>query len=129
MKKGMGVRFFVRRLFSLERDFSSGGNFGLEVYFGGKVDRGAGWTVGRDMSTNETCFCRFCKKSIAREDACVAGWIPYFYVGEAEVSAPVCPVCGREKLVAASDGEMALREDASEGDRMRALFGDDDLPF
>lgn len=55
-----------------------------------------------------TCTCHFCRTTTPFSEAVESGWTPYFYVGETEVSDPVCPSCTEDRLTISESGELEV---------------------
>jgi hypothetical protein len=58
--------------------------------------------------------CGFCGARLPEPAAVMADWIPYYFVGQTEISRPTCSDCATQHLVLGDDGEWELSPPADQ---------------
>jgi hypothetical protein len=61
-----------------------------------------------------TITCGFCGASLPEPAAVMAGWVPYYFDGQTEVSSPSCCECAAANLTPCDDGEWELSPPADQ---------------
>jgi hypothetical protein len=58
--------------------------------------------------------CGFCGATLPEPAAVMADWIPYYFIGQTEISSPTCSECATACLILSDDGEWELTPPADQ---------------